>query len=83
MPGSEIYIRLDAPCFKKDESDSSDGYDDFDLLEDLRNWTNKYKVTTVAVDALLKILQKNHLHLPLTCHSQGFHKTNQMSHCLL
>lgn len=37
------------------ESDGINSYDDFDLLEDLRNWTNDYKVTTTAVDALLKI----------------------------
>jgi hypothetical protein len=63
---SEIYTRFDAVCFDEAESDNSDGYDDINLLQDLQDWTRMFKVTTVAVDALLKILQRSHPHLPST-----------------
>jgi hypothetical protein len=64
---SEIDARLDILGSDLAESDGVDSYDDFDLLEDLWNWTNDYKVTTTAVDTLLKILHNCHANLPLTC----------------
>jgi hypothetical protein len=50
---SENYTGFDAVCSDKAESDSSDNYDDINPLQEPQRWTRKFKVTTVAVYALL------------------------------